>query len=78
LTLAATRVVIIGPDVDSGSSRHFGAYTMIVPEGRPSPSTQTAKVRVQGGETAVFPLESLCHSTNEKTFGEPMAQATIF
>ncbi|KAJ7232699.1 hypothetical protein C8J57DRAFT_1532912 [Mycena rebaudengoi] len=78
LTLAATRVVILGPDVDGGSSRHFGAYAMIVPEGRPSPSAQTAKVRVQGGETAVFPLESLCRSTNEKTFGEPMAQATIF
>ncbi|KAJ7257319.1 hypothetical protein C8J57DRAFT_1516784 [Mycena rebaudengoi] len=77
LHLAATRVVIIGPDANGGGSRHFGQYAMIVPEPGGS-SAQTARVRFLGDETVVFLLECLCHSTNEKTMGPTVAQATIF
>ncbi|KAJ7234331.1 hypothetical protein C8J57DRAFT_1249272 [Mycena rebaudengoi] len=83
LNLAATRVVIIGADVN-GHEKHLGAYTMMVPV--PTGTVQfiggeravTAKVRFFGGETGVFPLECLCHSTNETTMGPTVAHATIF
>ncbi|KAJ7195427.1 hypothetical protein C8J57DRAFT_1547282 [Mycena rebaudengoi] len=83
LNLAATRVVIIGADVD-GHEKHLGAYAMMVPV--PTGTVRfiggeravTAKVRFFGGETGVFPLECLCRSTNETTMGPTVAHATIF